>query len=63
MITLLLGIWLLLLGLSWAAVIAISSTFLGIYAIVLGILYIIVSVGVVTLPALPTVNNRRQPPA
>lgn len=57
MITLLLGIWLLLLGLTWAAVIAISQQFLGIYGIVLGILYIISSVGVVTLPAIPTVRR------
>lgn len=54
MLTLLFGIWLLLVGLSWAAVTAISAKFLGIYAIVLGILYIVSSVGVVTLPALPT---------
>lgn len=59
MITLLLGVWLLLVGLSWAAIITISSTFLGIFAIVLGILYIISSVGV-ALPAVPTVH--RNPP-
>lgn len=60
MITLLLGIWLLLVGLSWAAIITISSTFLGIFAIVLGILYIISAIGVVTLPAVPTVHRNPQ---
>lgn len=57
MITLLFGIWLLLVGLTWAAVIVISNQFLGIYAIILGILYIVSSLGVVDLPALPTRRN------
>lgn len=59
MITLLLGVWLLLVGLSWAAVVVISSMFLGIYAIVLGILYIISALGV-ALPAIP--QYRHTPP-
>lgn len=56
MITLLFGIWLLLVGLTWADATAISLTFLGVFAIVLGILYIVSAVGV-ALPAVPTVRR------
>lgn len=52
MATLLLGITLLLFGLSLAGVVAISNTVLGILLIITGILYIVSSVGV-TVPALP----------
>lgn len=39
--SLLLGIWLILLGLTWMGVISLSSNFLGIVALVTGILWLL----------------------
>lgn len=50
---LLLGITLLLWGLSLLGIVAISNTVLGIFALVTGIAWILISVGV----ALPSVNR------
>jgi hypothetical protein len=54
---LLLGITLTLWGLSLLSVVVVSSTVLGLFALVTGIVWILVSVGV-ALPAVPTVTRR-----
>lgn len=59
MSTLLLGIFLLLVGLTWTGIVAISNTLLGILAIILGVIYIAGGLGY----GLPAVPVRRHPEA
>lgn len=45
---LLLGIWLILFGLSLAAIVTISNVFLGVFAIIVGIILLVEGRGVIT---------------
>lgn len=51
--SLLLGVWLVLVGLSWAAIVSIDIKFLGIWALVTGIVVLVEQVHPITL-ARPT---------
>ncbi len=48
--TLLLGIWVLLVGLTWAGVVEIGALFLGVWAIVTGILLLLEGLGIFSQP-------------
>lgn len=55
--SLLLGIWLILVGLSWAALVVIDSKFLGFWALITGILWLVEQWHPVVIPV------RRNPAA
>lgn len=46
---LLLGVWLILVGLNWAGIVAIGSLFLGVWALVTGILWLLESAHPITI--------------
>lgn len=48
--TLLLAVWLILLGLTWAAVLSLSTTFLGWFAVVTGVVFLVEGYRPLVLP-------------
>jgi uncharacterized membrane protein len=48
--SLLLGVWLILVGISWAAIVAIDIKFLGFWALVTGIVWLVEGVHPIVIP-------------